>query len=360
MSLLRLMTICAIAVGSAACSIRPLPEDFSGYDTVQIVSKVRCEVRDAIRNYILGALARRAEMFPQYTQLVAELESPNFNWATLRATLRRYNLDRDTFAVFERYNGGAIAYEFNLNIKEKNATNGGIDFLGTLTNGTISLGVNASSDLLRGNNRTFRAVDNFELLATQAPAGYCEPNVDFPIHAHRKERNFIYPMTGSLKLVELIGAFLNLNQSGNLVGLDPNGLDLIPTISDTIAFTTKLTAGATPSISLTPKTALNRLSLTKAGLTTINEREDFHQLRIIVKLPPEGPLVLQTIAQRRAAAAASGFVGGARAVGSISGKTAVARGIQALAVEELARQPDRELLEATIKFRERASGVFVD
>ena len=300
-----------------------------------------------MRSYIMGAFTR-VERFSRYSALAAKLEDPSFNWTELRAEFKRHNVDPDTFAVFERYNGGAIAYEFSLDIKEKNTNAAEVDFLSILTNGKVNLGLQASSDLLRGNKRTFRIVDNFEFLATAVPERYCAPSPDFPIHAHRNQKNFLYPITGSLRLAELIGAFLNLNQSGNLVGLDEPGKDLIPTISDTIGFTTKLTAGATPSIELTPVT--NRFSLTKASLVNSNEREDFHQLRIIVKLPPEGPLVPMTIAERRAF----------DTIGGLPGQTLMAKRIKVLAVEELARQPDRELIEATIRFRERVRGFVVD
>ena len=242
MYLSRLLVIGVLGVGTAGCSIRPLPEDVTGYDTVQIVSKVRCEVRDALRSYVIGAFSR-PERVSRYSALVATLEDPSFDWSQLRSEFKRHNVDPGTLAVFERYNGGAIAYEFSLDIKEKNANAANVDFLSTLTNGNINLGLHASSDLLRGNKRTFRSVDNFEFLTTIVPERYCAPSSDFPIHTNRNQKNYLYPITGSLKLAELIGAFLNLNQSGNLVGLDEPGKDLIPTISDTIGFTTKTHCG---------------------------------------------------------------------------------------------------------------------
>lgn len=347
MRLIRWMAVCGFAVAAAGCSIRPLPEDVTGYDTVQIVSKVRCEVRDALRSYVTGALAR-PERAGRYARLVETLEHPDFDWRELRAEFKRHRLDADTFAVFERYNGGAIAYEFTLNINEVNGNSVGFDFLENITRGTVKLGLNASNNLTRVNNRTFRIVDNFEILATLVPKRYCEPSANFPIHANRDRRNYLYPITGSLKLWELVGSFLNLNQAGNLVGIE-KGEDFIPTLGDSIEFTTKFTAGATPSIELAP--IVNRFTLTKANLTNSNSREDVHKLRIILKLPPEGPIAPRTIAEQRV------FAG----VGRPSGRTAVARSIQALALEDLASRPDRELVEATIRLREqRSRGAILD
>lgn len=162
------------ALGLAGCSVHPLPENVTGFDTVQIVAKVRCEVRDGIRAYILGALSepRLAQVFPRAAELSDGLDRGTLKWRRLRAYLTEYRADPDTWKVFERYNGGAIAYEFIFNITENNKTVGSLDLLQTLTRGTISGGVGASSTLDRNNIRTFSLADNFEDLVTLFDESY--------------------------------------------------------------------------------------------------------------------------------------------------------------------------------------------
>jgi hypothetical protein len=233
-----------------------------------------------------------------------------------------------------------------------------------LTNGTVRLGVSAQSDLSRGNTRTFRIVDNFEFLSTLLPESYCDPR-SHAIHAGRQQQNWVYPITGSLQMTELIGAFLNLNQSGNLIGMwDASAAEQeIPTIVDVMEFTTKFTGGATPSVELTPKG--KRFGVSKARFTTHNEREDYHRLRIIVKLPAK-EWIPRTIAERRVVVDGVTVAGaprnnaGGRMAGPSMRKASPATQIKSLVAEELAAEPTRELIEATIRFRNQARTLLVD
>jgi hypothetical protein len=80
----------------AGCSIKPLPEDVTGFDTVQIVSKVRCEVRDGIRSYVIGALRRpeRSGPNPRYLELAEGLRDGTLKWRELRQHLKAYAVDK--------------------------------------------------------------------------------------------------------------------------------------------------------------------------------------------------------------------------------------------------------------------------
>jgi hypothetical protein len=332
-----------------------LPQDVTGYDTVQIVSRARCEVRDAIRAFIRGALLdpRRLRYYPQYEQMAEGLRNGTLRWQDFRAHLKTYRVDSDTVGVFERYNSGAVGYEFTFDIEEKNTNGAGFDFLGAVTNGTVKLGVTASNELVRGNTRTFRVVDSFEFLATLLEEAYCDPN-QFPIHAQLSRPNMVYPIVGSLNLIELIGTFLNLNQWGNLVGLaEPAAEREIPTIVDVIEFTTKVSGGASPTVELAPR---KQFWPTRATLATLNVREDLHRLRIVVKLPPK-EWTPSTIAERRTLAAQRRTAAGERRTPVV---TSSARRIEASVAEELALQPSRELIEARIKFLKEARGIIIE
>jgi hypothetical protein len=362
MSCLRSLAAFVFAIQVVGCSIHPLPEDVTGYDTVQIVSRIRCEVRDGIRGYVLTALERqeRSSKFPRYLDLVRGLENGTLKWKDLRDHLRTFSVDSSTVAVFERYNSAAIGYEFSFDATEKNVNGGSLDFLGILSNGAVKLGLSAASDLNRVNTRTFRVVDSFEFLATILPEEYCSPN-SYSIHASGSKKNWIYPISGSLGLTELIGTFLNLNQSGNLVSMTESASEVeVPTIVDVMLFTTKFTGGASPSVELTP--VGKRFSLTRAQYTTTNERLDAHRLRIVVKLPAS-EWIPSTIAERRVITAGSLIGIGALPQPRMSkarGAVSLATTMKALVAEQLAVEPTRELIEATIRYRNRASAVLAD
>jgi hypothetical protein len=352
----RLGLILASLVLLAGCSVHPLPEDFAGYDTVQITARIRCEVRDAIRGHIVGSLLRRerVEKHPQYAELAERLRSGDIAWRDLRRHLKEYRVDDTLIAIFERYNSAVIGYSFIFDLEEKNAHNGSVDLLGAITNGTVKLNVQASNDLIRGNKREFRLVDSFEFLVSHV-ADVCDPRV-FPIQAHRHERNIVYPITGSLGLAELVRTFLTLNQSGNLLGFEapPNQVE-IPTIVETMTFTTQFVAGATPSIELA---ARRSFSPVKAHIGTTNTRKDLHKVVIVIKLPPN-EWIPKTIAEKRVFVAPLGI---AVVPGSprLATTTQVTNSMKSVVAAELAAQPGRELIEATIQFRSRFGGALVD
>ncbi|HEX8666168.1 MAG TPA: hypothetical protein VF744_19305 [Beijerinckiaceae bacterium] len=303
----RWIFVLAAVLGFAGCSVHPRPEDTTGFNTVQIVAKVRCEVRDALRAFIIGSLRdpRRLEVFPQYAVLAEELQIGARDWRHLRDHLKFFRVDPNTMGVFEIYNGGTIAYEFLFNITENNKHAAGFDLLRTFTRGKLTAGLAGSSTLDRNNIRNFGIADNFEDLVTLFNEDYCGPgseNGTEPLH--RRTANIVYPVTGSLGLHELVGAFLNLNQSGNLIGLPnaPAEVSRLPTISESMKFTTTFTGGG--SLGWTGVDHGERAwRLSKATFATANTREDVHTLRMVLKLPLESEKRTRTVAEQRLAAA---------------------------------------------------------
>jgi hypothetical protein len=95
--------------------------------------------------------------------------------------------------------------------------------------------------------------------------------------------NFIYPITGSLNLEEMVGTFLDLNQSGNLTAKD----DSPPATSDNIQFITKLTGTLHPSIEISP--VRRTIEIAKAGITATGIRQDKHSVIIVLTLPAASP-----------------------------------------------------------------------
>lgn len=293
----------ALGFALSACSIHPLPEQVTGFDTVQIVAKVRCEVRDGLRSYVTGYLSDPAVAlsFRRGEELASKLIAEPLQWRRLRPLLKEYGAGPGVMAVFERYNGGAIAYEFLFNGTENNMQSGSIDLLRILTNGSVTGNIGASSTFDRNNMRNFMISDNFEILTTAVDYTYCGPgSANGTEPEHREAPNFVYPVAGALGLQELVGAFLNLNQSGNLVGLPnaPATAGQLPTISEGMKFTTTLTGGG--SFGFTAAAPMRpAIRLTKASMASTNKREDIHTLRIVIKLPLEGQKETRTIAEQR-------------------------------------------------------------
>lgn len=276
MKLLRSLMICGFTLAAAGCSIRPLPEDVTSANTYEIVRKIRCETRDAIRGFAIALIRKR------HPDLADELQANPALFAELNRNRRR--LDPEIRRLIDRYDGAMAGYEFTFDITEKNNISGGLDFLGTLTRGTTKLGLSASNERERQNTRNFRVYDTFENAAVILPDRYCSEPAEGP--------NYLYPITGSLKRAEMIGTFLNLNQSGNLTG--ENG---VPRLADTVNFVTRFTGSAKPSIEIAP---LGRsFEFVGASFDATGVREDKHQVIIVLTLPAETAPRKRSIAEQR-------------------------------------------------------------
>jgi hypothetical protein len=256
-----LATAC-FGLAAVACSIRPLPQDATGLTTYQIVSHIRCEARDAVRSYALAAI--RAD-----PAVAADLQSGAFDFENF--DIKR--LRGHAAEVVDKYRSSAIAYDFTFDITETNELTAGADFLRTLDRGPFKLGIGAGNERERQNIRNFRIADTFENLATKVGDDYCtNPG---------KQKNWLYPITGTIGLAELVGTFLDLNQSGNLA---PGEKVSVPVIADTIEFTTKFSGNANPSVELA---AVGRdFQLVKANIGTKATRQDIHKVVIAMSLQP--------------------------------------------------------------------------
>jgi hypothetical protein len=264
MLLKRLLLVCSVSIGTAGCAIHPLPEDVSGYNTYQIVSKIRCEAREAVRKIAVEYIRRRNP------HIAAGLEN---------RTIRYKNFDRNlvdlrTQVGLERYDRGAIAYDFTFDITEKNNVTANADLTRFLSRGPLNIGLSAGNERERQNSRNFRIVDTFEGLINLDSDDYCR--------YYEERANFTYPITGAIGLSETIATFVSLNDAGNLAGQEGSN---IPALSDTIEFTTKISGGVNPIITLSP---LGRqLQLVKAAFDANVSREDIHKVVVAVTLPPD-------------------------------------------------------------------------
>lgn len=210
------IALIALGIGHflSACSIHPLPEDVTRKTTVDIVQQVRCEVRRALEEHANGAIK-----------------------------------------------SGAIAYEFDFQITETNNLSAGATLLNPFkTGGLFSLTAAAGANRTRATSRNFRIADSFR----EAQSVQCAQEA--------LEKNWVYPIAGDIGMYEVVSTFLRLRQQE-----DPRG-DSVFTFGDTLTFTTVLSAGLSPKLTLSP--AARSFRLTEAAATLNAGRTDVHKVTI--------------------------------------------------------------------------------
>jgi hypothetical protein len=268
----QLQAIGVVVIALGGCAIHPLPDDVTGRNTYQIVQKIRCEARDALGRKLIALFI--ADFSPPQTQ---EIGRALADGRLIFKTFDYRRLDPTTISYLVKYANSAIAYEFTFDITENNNLVGVAGLTYPFVNGTGTLGLGASHKLQRENKRNFRISDNFQDLLIKVDDSYCADV--------RAGKNWVYPITGSIGLGEMIDTFIDLDLSGNLTGK----ADTVPTMADTLTFQTSFSGSANPAIVLSPVT--DRLRLTSASLNGDASRIDNHQVIVALSLP-SGPVKL--------------------------------------------------------------------
>lgn len=284
--------LCTLGVASG-CATRPDIETSTGTNAFHIAQAVRCEIRDALITIIADAVAEngdrpkadRLRRRDYKTEGADEEEAKRFDDLlndAKRVAKRNANhrMKIDTLeTTFARYADAAVAYEFELNLKQTNNVGASVDLLRTITRGSITAAPSASFEGTREATRNFRLVDNFQQLLANRPTIRVCNSLRSDLHTTRSP-NAAYPIAGSLRLERLLREFLSFNQSANLVGPEDTQ---IPTMAETVEFITTLKAGIEPELKLTP---LDRgLEITGGKLTLNSERHDRHKLVLTFTLP---------------------------------------------------------------------------
>ncbi|QDG78656.1 hypothetical protein [Labrenzia sp. PHM005] len=254
-----------------ACSIQPTPENVTGVSTYQIVQHIRCEMRDTLRSYVIGAM----DKFGQ-SKLARELKENPELFAGFDQRMRS-GFSKDLQDILNRYDHGYIGYEFTFDMTEQNILDGGLSFGKLFTNGAFSASVGGKADKKRNNVRNFVVIDNNENL------------VRFLNKDNRKKEicsnnssgvNFAYPISGSLNLSNSFGQFVNLYEFGNLKAKEGDSV-----WNDTMEFTTAFSGELGGSLTLSPLT--EHIRLTEAKLKQSSLRIDKHKLALTFVLSKE-------------------------------------------------------------------------
>jgi hypothetical protein len=271
------------SIVAAACSIRPIPPDVTRHSTYLIAQRIRCEFRVAIKDLVQKALIQ------EYRGIADELADGRLGYDAFFKK-RLVTLDPVTRGMIERYRAAVIAYDFDFDISEENNLSGGIGLTDLLSRGPLTLGITAKDERKRQDKRNFKLVDQFEELTTSPVMDRVCVRDGLSI----ADRNHSYPIDGSLNLAEMLGSFISLVQSANLIG-DSGNATSIPTFADTLTFTTTLSGTINPKLTLTP--AGSALQISSAELSVTKARIDTHKLIVALTLPSAaGP---RTVAQSR-------------------------------------------------------------
>lgn len=257
-----------------ACSVQPLPQDYSGVDTYGIVRQVRCEMRSAIQDNLiqwlngtnrpdLQQLARHFSLDPRHEVNFSEEMFPGD--AMVVETPR---------GVVRRFRKAGVAYDFTFDITEQNSLDTSLGVLAILRHTLGTFGFGAGVSQTRENIRTFTIADTFEgLLSINRPADYCKRYIEV--------NRIRYPITGRIGLAELVHQYVANNLFSNLDGVNHQGA---PSMGDTITFTTRLSGSAEPKFEFGHAT--RGVQIGNAGLSAIASRNDVHKLIVAIALPP--------------------------------------------------------------------------
>jgi hypothetical protein len=226
-----------------ACAIHPVPQDVTGVSTAHIVHRNRCEAKEALLHIQ--------------------------DWLT----------HHDPAAVDELKKIGVVL-SYTLDMMESDSVAAGTNFEQLVTRGTFSFNPSAGDSLKRENRRTFTIADDY---GTLMKVKQCD---DQPIGP-----NYQYPIVGTIGINEAIRTFLTMALHEDLAAMDDdsNGKTLespgtAPAMVETLTFTTIVSAGVTPSVTLIPVGKATQL--TSASLGFAWSRQDVHEVIVGLGMPP--------------------------------------------------------------------------
>ncbi|MGD9659153.1 MAG: hypothetical protein AB7U61_16215 [Methylocystis sp.] len=255
----------------SGCAIHPLPEDFSGVDTQDIVRQIRCETRYALIDMTARYLeygdnvddASRAIGRAFFTDKTKPLSS--FSPKLFKGRVQ------DSLNIFWKT---GIAYNFKLNMLENNNFSAGVGFADPFvrgpTTGTVTMGLGGALNRQRGNTRTFTVTDTIGRLISKIPDNFCENKVVGP--------NYLYPITGEIGMKELLKTFVYLSIFGGLMGTEKD-LSKPPTMVDALDFQTVIIGQVNPTqVVFSP--IRNTFALVNANINGEVRRTDIHQVTV--------------------------------------------------------------------------------
>lgn len=276
------LAVALASFGTGGCSIRPIPENFSGLSTYNVVNRIRCEARTAIKERTVRLLDESKDAYAKQLALKLD-ENPR-----LFAKTSFKGLPKETRDLLDKYDGTGVAFDFTFTMAEGSGASVGLGLLDPFFRGSVAASLSAGASVARSNVRNFRVTDTFRGLLND-PGLQCA--------GEDKPGNFAYPITGRVGVAEIVESFLDLNEVHRL---QVRG-DKVSLFADTMTFTTTLTAGANPKVVLSPVGRGPQITEAPFGFSA--SRSDIHSLIVSISLP-DNPRVIrpQTSAEQRASA----------------------------------------------------------
>jgi hypothetical protein len=278
MRILRQLTIVGL-ISLGGCSIYPLPEDVTGFQSKHIVRMTRCQARDAVRAEIQRTLAAWESVVVYKRMTGGEMarwlaDNPD-NYHGLRLS----DFSPQAARLYKFYGDTRISYDFTIDSSEMNAAGFDLSLLRTFTRGSDLFGIKLQNERTRQVKRQFRNYDSFDNLARGLPPNYCDGMPTGP--------NWVHPSTGVSKIATLIREFVDQNQRENLGSAsDPLNAEM----NDTIVFTTKAIGNFDPTWS---RDAIPGAFVpSEISVTADNHRLDVHTIIVLIQLPNQRDKIL--------------------------------------------------------------------
>ena len=326
----------AACLSLAACAdIHPLQENVTHVSTAELVKHLRCEADFALQDEVISRLYKSADKLDFYYPS----DRPNSPGQITRTFVTKLRDDPSLFervteadipfafqkAFYRDYVDSAFAMEFTLNASEVNGASMGLDPLGIFSKGSALVGANGSASLSRGNIRNFIISDTFKNLLKQKLKGDVLGFGEEACDRETLKPNFIYPISGSIGIRELIATFIDLNEdfllnkvstpgvpgaqaSGDSASANGNSKKatksssqaegaVVPVFADTLNFITTLNGSLNATFTLSPTSPLpvtRGLRLANASLAGSVIRVDNHQVIVALSLAPSNCSSLKT------------------------------------------------------------------
>ncbi|MBY5533675.1 hypothetical protein HFO58_10950 [Rhizobium leguminosarum] len=252
------LVVAASTVLLAGCAISPVQEDVTHVSTPLVVSRIRCETRDAIRGQIAAFLLLQTKDKVAIAK-GNELKDRSIPYSNIDLRPLRNDL-KDTIAGFAKY---AVTYDFTFTGTITNNLSGTLTPTTTFGAGSRIFPFTARLDRSRQNIQSSRETDTFGDLLKNTSVDYCPDP-----HANAS-RNYVYPITGSIGIAKQLRDFLSLKVFSNLGGP--------PTFTSNITFTTTTHGNLDPTIVISP---VENSTTRSGGYGLTSERTDEHKVII--------------------------------------------------------------------------------
>lgn len=267
----------------SGCANKPLPENtIFGANTIAIVDKIRCEAKDAVRTELITYLHEQETHYTAdrniFRDVIADIEKiddeiPDSVFEALPSSVIK---------EIDKYYNAGISYYFKFNISENNTSTASLTLTDPWLTGVFTGVVKGTNDRTRRNERTFKIKETVPQLFKDLKEEVCLGSMRAGL-AHDDRRRFLYPITGSIGLKEMVNTFRSLVERNVLTSL-PGADSKDMAMADEIVFTTKNSASLDPALSLTPPYVGIHLLALSGGLSSY--REDIHSVIIGLAIPP--------------------------------------------------------------------------